>query len=149
MRRGSLRKLSSHSATTGMITSSLPIAGCSSMSSSHAASYTLPTCMVEVRKTGVSASPSSRMASSPVHSPTPLSTAAPAGTGAVNRSPPGSSTLTPVRAMPRPAGGGGSSRQTVAWPSPAPGTSSTEPVGPDGSRPMVMPRSVTRGIPRW
>ncbi len=38
MRRASLRKLSSHSATMGMITSSVPIAGCSAMSSSQAAS---------------------------------------------------------------------------------------------------------------
>ena len=29
-----------------------------------------------------------------------------------------------------------------------PGTSSTDPAGPGGSRPTVMPRSVTRGIPR-
>ncbi len=94
--------------------SSTPIAGCSAMSSSHAASYTRPTCMVEVRNTGVSASPHSPAATSPVHSPAPLSTAAPAGTGELNRSPPGSSTVTPVRAIPRPAGGGGSSRQTVA-----------------------------------
>jgi hypothetical protein len=38
MRRGSLRKLSSHSAQMGMITSSVPIAGCSAISSSQAAS---------------------------------------------------------------------------------------------------------------
>ena len=38
MRRLSLRKLSSHSATIGMITSSWPMAGCSAMSSSQAAS---------------------------------------------------------------------------------------------------------------
>src|SRR3984957_18065440 len=105
--------------------------------------------MVEVRKTGVSASPHSPAASIPVHSPAPLSTAPPAGTGKRNRSPPGSTTVTPVRAVPRPAGGGGSSRHTVACPSPAPGTASTDPVGPGGSSPRVMPRSGTRGIPRW
>ncbi len=38
IRRDSLRKLSSHSATTGMITSSTPIAGSSAIISSHAAS---------------------------------------------------------------------------------------------------------------
>src|ERR1700728_983636 len=68
--------------------------------------------MVEVRNTGVSARPHSCAVSSPVHSPAPLSTAPPAGTGAANTSPPGSITVTPVRAMPRPAGGGGSSPPT-------------------------------------
>ena len=40
--------------------------------------------------------------------------------------------MTPVRATPSPAGGAGSSRQIVVWPSPTSGTSRTEPVGPDG-----------------
>ena len=44
-------------------------------------------------------------------------------------------------------GGGGSSRHTVAWPRPTPGTSSTEHVGPGGSVPMTMPRSRGRGTP--
>src|ERR1700735_5244449 len=95
--------------------------------------------MVEVRKTGVSASPHSAAVRNPVHSPAPLSTAPaagtrppppaplapppPAGTGLRNRFPPGSITVTPVLATPRPSGGGGSSRQIVARPTPAPGTS--------------------------
>ena len=43
--------------------------GSSSASSSQAASYTRPTCIVEVRKTGVSASPHSCIDRKPVHSP--------------------------------------------------------------------------------
>ena len=84
VRRLSLRCESSHSATSGRTTSSTPIVGSSSTSSSHAASSTLPTCIVEVRKTGVSASPHSCSETKPVHSPAPLSTAPPAGTGERN-----------------------------------------------------------------
>ncbi len=123
IRRASLRKLSSHSATIGMITSSVPIPGSSSISSSHAASYTRPSCIVEVMNTGVSASPHSLAARKPVHSPAPFRTAPPAGTGLRNMLPPRSTTVTPVLATPRPVGGPGSSRQTVAWPTPTPGTS--------------------------
>ena len=146
IRRASLRKLSSHSATIGIITSSIPISGSSSIISSQAASYTRPSCIVEVRNTGVSASPHSPAAMKPVHSPAPLSTAPPAGTGLRNRFPPRSRTVTPVRATPRPSGGGGSSRHTVAWPTPTPGTSMIDAVGPLGIVPIVMPRSATRGI---
>ena len=118
MRRESLRKLSSHSATTGMMTSSSPIAGSSAMSSSQAASYTRPSCIVVVRKIGVSTRPHSCAVRKPVHSPAPLRTAPPAGTGSRKPLPPGSTTVTPVRATPRPTGGSGSSRHTVAWPTP-------------------------------
>src|SRR5436189_253147 len=62
-----------------MITSSDPIPGSSAISSSQAASYTRPSCMVEVRNTGVSANPHSPAARKPVHSPAPLRTAAQAG----------------------------------------------------------------------
>src|SRR5579875_3078303 len=103
--------------------------------------------MVEVRKTGVSTRPHSAADRNPVHSPAPFSTAPPAGTGSRNRFPPGSITVTPVLATPRPAGGGSSSRQTVACPTPTPGTSVIDAVGPAGSRPMVMPRSAVRAIP--
>ena len=49
----------------------------------------------------------------PVHSPAPLSTAPPAGTGLRNRLPPGSMTVTPVRAMPgRPAA---AARRATRW----------------------------------
>ena len=78
------------------------------------------------------AGPTRRRRGSPVHSPAPLSTAPPAGTGRANASSAGTSTVTPVRATPRPRGGSGSSRQTVACPSPTPGTSRTEFVGPVG-----------------
>ncbi len=148
IRRGSDRKLSSHSATTGMITSSAPIAGSSAMSSSHAASYTRPSCIVEVRKIGVSTRPHSEAAIKPVHSPAPLSTAPPAGTGLRNMLPPRSITLTPVRATPRPAGGAGSSRHTVACPTPTPGTSTIDAVRPAGSVPILRPRSAARVISR-
>ena len=48
----------------------------------------------------------------PVHSPAPLSTAPPAGSGRENASSASTRTVTPVRATPRPSGGGGSSRCT-------------------------------------
>src|SRR5215469_14950160 len=102
--------------------------------------------MVEVRNTGVSASPHSSAARNPVHSPAPFSTAPPAGTGLRNILPPRSITVTPVRATPRPSGGGGSSRQTVACPTPTPGTSTIDAVCPFGRMPMVMPRSAARAI---
>src|ERR1700678_3003972 len=97
--------------------------------------------MVDVRNTGVSARPHSDIDRKPAHSPAPFSTAPPAGTGALNMLPPGSITVTPVLATPRPAGGGASSRQTVTCPTPTPGTSEIEPVGPLGSTPILMPRS--------
>ena len=57
-----------------------------------------------------------------MHSPAPLSTAPPAGTGRPNASSAEPSrTVTPVRATPRPAGGSGSSRQTRGVPEPDPG----------------------------
>src|SRR5215469_5208302 len=100
--------------------------------------------MVEVRKIGVSTSPHSAAVMKPVHSPAPLSTAPPAGTGLRNMFPPRSTTVTPVRATPRPAGGGGSSRQTVACPTPTPGTSTIDAVCPLGRVPILMPRSAAR-----
>src|SRR5580704_1892431 len=102
--------------------------------------------MVEVRKTGVSARPHSAAARNPVHSPAPFSTAPPAGTGLPNTLPPGSMTVTPVLATPRPAGGAGSSRQTVTCPTPRPGTSVIDAVGPLGSTPILMPRSRARVV---
>ncbi len=146
MRRESLSQLSSHSATIGMMTSSSPIAGSSAMSSSQAASYTRPTCIVLVRNSGVSTRPHSCAVRKPVHSPAPLRTAPPAGTGSRKPLPPGSTTVTPVRATPRPCGGSGSSRHTVAWPTPTPATSTIEPVGPLGSVPILIPNSAARGI---
>src|SRR3954454_22671730 len=83
----------------------------------------------------------------PVHSPAPLSTAPPAGIIRVNASSASTRQVTPVRAIPRPAGGGSSSRCTVACPSPTPATSSTELVGPVGSDPITIPRSRARGMP--
>src|SRR5436309_1976209 len=91
--------------------------------------------------------PSSRTATKPVHSPQPFNTAPPAGIGCRHGLPPRSSTVTPVRATPGPSGGGGSSRQIVAWPSPTPGTSSTELVGPAGNRPILIPKSAARTPP--
>ena len=79
----------------------------------------------------------------PVHSPAPLSTAPPAGSGRVKASSASTSTLTPVRATPRPSGGGGSSRWIVACPRPTPATSRTELVGPVGQGPDHDPQ-VTR-----
>src|SRR5579859_1574149 len=100
--------------------------------------------MVEVRKIGVSTSPHSAAARNPVHSPAPFSTAPPAGTGLRNMLPPRSTTVTPVRATPRPAGGAGSSRHTVACPTPTPGTSTIDAVCPFGRIPILMPRSAAR-----
>ena len=82
----------------------------------------------------------------PVHSPAPLSTAPPAGSGRVKASSASTRTVTPVRARPRPSGGGGSSRWIVACPSPTPATSSTELVGPVGRDPITIPRSRARGM---
>ena len=137
IRRQSLRKESSHSATTGMQTSSAT-SGCRASSSSHAASYTRPSCMVDVSQTGVSSIPASRIVTNPVHSPIPFRTAPPATTGRCMASSASTSEVTPVHAV---------SRVIVAWPRPTPVTSSTELVGPVGSGPIAMPRSRARGIP--
>ena len=79
-------------------------------------------------------------------SPAPLSTATPAARPWRTTSPtgPGTMAVTPVRATPRPAGGSGSSRQTVVWPTRTPGTSVMALPGPGGSRPISMPRSRAR-----
>src|SRR5215212_2293604 len=82
----------------------------------------------------------------PVHSPAPLSTAPPAGTSRVNASSARTRQVTPVRASPRPSGGAGSSRRTVACPRPTPGTSRTELVGPVRRDPITIPRSRARGM---
>src|SRR5258708_6759956 len=104
--------------------------------------------MVDVRKIGVSTRPHSAAARKPVHSPALFSTAPPAGTGLRNMLPPRSITVTPVRAIPRPAGVGGSSRHTVACPTPTPGTSTIDAVCPLGSVPILMPRLAARVIRR-
>ena len=56
--------------------------------------------------------------SEPVSSPAPFSTATPAASGGSSSAArcAGTIAVTPVRATPRPAGGSGSSRQTVTWP---------------------------------
>ena len=71
--------------------------------------------IVEVSQTGVCSRPHSEICRNPVSSPAPLSTAAPAGTGSrKSRSGcPGRTAVTPVRAIPRPWGGSGSSRHIV------------------------------------
>src|SRR2546421_12733171 len=63
--------------------------------------------MVEVRYTGVSMQPHSPIWIDPVSSPAPFTTAVPAASGRLTRvsSGPGTITVTPVRATPRPAGG--------------------------------------------
>ena len=68
----------------------------------------------------------------PVHSPAPLSTAPPAGTGRGEGVLGEHEQVTPVRATPRPAGARLVAMDTVAWPRPTPATSSTELVGPVG-----------------
>src|SRR5579875_1254749 len=98
--------------------------------------------MVEVRNTGVSASPHSLATRNPVHSPAPFSTAPPAGTGLRNRLPPGSTTVTPVLATPRPAGGGGSPREPAASPPPPPGRWVIDPGRPEGRFPIWFPGSL-------
>ena len=141
-----LRYPSSHSATTGSSASSSPIAGSSSASAATAASATRPSAIVEVRKTGVSMTPHSPIWVMPIASPAPLRSAAPAGTRDRKSSPGSKGTIavTPVRATPRPAGGGGSSRQTVACPTRTPVTSAMLSVGPGGKWPMRIPRSRAR-----
>src|SRR3954466_11947833 len=83
----------------------------------------------------------------PVHSPAPFNTAPPAGNGLENASSASTRTVTPVRAMPRPSGGGGSSRRSVGGPSPTPGMSRTALVSPVRRDPMTIPRSRARGMP--
>ena len=131
IRRQSLRKESSHSATTGITTSSAT-SGCCSSAISHAASYTRPSCMVEVRKTGVSSSAPLRrgeeagaLAGAVEHGAARRHRPAVGVLGQDQRGHPG--------ARDAAAGGGaGSSRHTVAWPRPTPATSRTELVGPVG-----------------
>ena len=97
---------------------------------------------------GVSIRPHSAICTEPVSSPAPLRTAVPAGTGSATSvaGSAGTIAVTPVRATPRPAGGSGSSRQTVAWPTRTPGTSVIAFRGPVGSRPIAMPASRGRGV---
>src|SRR4029079_11873416 len=66
IRRQSLRKESSHSPTTGITTSSATPRCCSS-AISQAASHPRPSCIVDVRYTGVSIVPHSRAVRKPVH----------------------------------------------------------------------------------
>ena len=142
-RRDALRWPSSHSATTGSSASSSPAASSSPTRIETAASNTRPIAIELVRKIGDSRTPHSSMVVIPIASPAPLSTEAPAGTRSL-KSAPGSNgaiTVTPVRATPRPSGGGGSSRQTVACPTWTCATSTIESVGPGGRRPMRTPRS--------
>ena len=98
--RASLSQLSSHSPTTGMTTLSTPTAGSASRATATAPSITRPTAWVDVRYTGVSRMPHSRISREPVSSPAPLRTAVPAGTGFCSSEPigPGRIAVTPVRA---------------------------------------------------
>ena len=89
----------------------------------------------------------------PVISPAPLSTATPAASGCARRvsGAAGRIAVTPVRATPRPAGGSGSSRTTVTWPTPTPATSAIESAGPGSSSPIRRPsarRLRAASIPR-
>ena len=146
VRRASLSQESSHSPTMGMVTRSRPTAGSSSASSSTTASHARPTCIVDVSRIGVSSTPHSRTWMAEVSSPAPLSTATPAARPwrTTSLTGPGTMAVTPVRATPRPAGGSGSSRQTVVWPTRTPGTSVMALPGPVGSRPISMPSSRAR-----
>ena len=141
--RASLSQLSSHSPTTGITTSSVPIAASTSHAAATAPSKTRPTAIVEVRKIGVSISPHSEIWRKPVSSPAPFRAVAPAATGLrKNDSPgPGRIAVTPVRALPRPTGGSGSSRTTVTWPTRTPATSVIAFAAPASRWPMRRPCS--------
>ena len=109
--------------------------------SATAPSKTRPTAIVEVRNTGVSISPHSEIWRNPVSSPAPFNAATPAGTGLRNRDAwaPGTIAVTPVLAIPRPSGGGGSSRATVTCPTRTPATSVIAFAGPASRWPMQSP----------
>ena len=144
--RASLSQLSSHSPTTGMTTSSTPTTGSAATAADTAPSYTRPTAIVAVRNTGVSITPHSRTCRLPVSSPAPFRTAVPAGSGAPVDAPVATA-VTPDRPTPRPAGGSGSSRHTVTWPTATPGTSAIESEGPASRSPIRSPRSRRRLTP--
>jgi hypothetical protein len=101
------------------------------------ASRTTPTLCVLVSPIGVVRQPASRIHSSPVSSPLPLSRCVPANSG--SRPSCGTTTVTPVRTS--------SPSIRVTEPTRMPSTSVIASSGPDGRAPMSspMPRALTAG----
>jgi hypothetical protein len=115
---------SSHSPTSGMITSSsVPILGKRLVIHFTAASDTFPTAMVLVRRMGVSRSPHSATWVSPDTSPAPFSTKAPASTRFSKTLLCGRTAVTPVRTGPLPTSRRPSPLMRVLWPTRTPPTS--------------------------
>src|SRR5919108_1684738 len=89
----------------------------------------------------------------PVISPAPFSTGAPAGSGAASTvsGARGTIAVAPVRATPRPSGGGASSRTTVTWPTRTSPASVIAFTGPVAISPIRRPSSRSPGrrcVPR-
>ena len=109
------------------------------------ASRTTPTLCVLVIAIGVVSIPDSRIHSSPVISPLPLSRWQPANTGSwASPGPRGRTTVTPVRMGPRPVTSGPSPSMSVVNPTRRPATSVIAFNGPGRPRPIVIPRSRVR-----
>ena len=135
--RMSFRPPSLVSPTTGLIerTPSIP-----SRASIHSvsASAAFHTHSVQVSRTGVSSSPSSRTWVTPSSLPNPLPTCIAAGTRSRKTLPPcGRMAVTPVRTR--------SPSRTVAWPTSTPSTSVIALCGPGMKMPGAIPRSRARG----
>ena len=147
IRRASLRKLSSHSATIGMITSSVPIPGV--LRHQQLAGRVVHPAQLHRRgqeHRGLGQAPlagrqkARALARAVEHRAPGRDRAAEQVAAEVDDRHPG-----PGHPAARPAADG-SSRQTVAWPTPTPGTSTIEAVGPLGKMPIVIPRSAARLI---
>ncbi len=124
----SFRNPSQVSPTTGRLQSHSP--GCAA---AIRASRTTPTECVFVSPIGVVNVPESRIHSSPVSSPLPLIVCEPAKNGFGG----GTTTVTPVRTS--------SPSISVVCPTASPGTSVIALAGPEGRRPISIPRSRARG----
>ena len=112
---------------------------------STSASRTTPTLCVFVIPIAPPSIPASRIHSSPVSSPLPLSRCAPAKTGSVQTSPScGTMAVTPVRTGPEPGFNGPSPEISVVCPTRTPATSVMASSGPGSMRPMRMPSSRAR-----
>ena len=118
---------------------------CDRAADSIRASCTTPTLWVLVIPMAPPSIPASRIHSSPVSSPLPLSRCAPANTGSVQTSPSwGITTVTPVRTGPSPGRSGPSPVISVVWPTRTPATSVMASSWPGSIRPMRIPRSAVR-----
>ena len=140
----SLSRPSHVSPTTGSDHRRSPDRRCATACATRA-SRTTPTLWVFVMPIAPPSRPASRIHSSPVSSPLPLSRWQPANTGSAQTSPSwGRITVTPVRTGPWPTTSGPSPSMRVVWPTRTPATSVMALHGPGRPRPMTIPRSRAR-----